>query len=130
MDGDRYGAYYEKLLRDGATSFYVIIRPHPFMTERDVSLIERGDFTIEELHPEIARLGRRPKPGTHWTYLLESFEVDREHHADSELFADHAKNYESQVFDDFETLMKHCRDKFQIAEGDFKKSWKTNYPPR
>jgi hypothetical protein len=128
MGGDVNGAYYERLLRQGSTSFYVIIRPRRFMTERYSELVDKGQFTMEELHPEVTRLGRRPQPGTLWTYELESFEVDREHHENSESFNDHARDYESQVFDDFESLMKYCEDRFQISERDFKKSWQTNYP--
>ena len=128
INGDKSGAYYERPLRNGSASLYVILRPRRYMTERDSDLVERGQFTVEELHPEVVRLGRQPQPGTLWIYEVESFEVDREHHGNPESFNDHANNYDLQVFDDFEDLMAYCKGRFQVSEGDFKKSWETNYP--
>jgi hypothetical protein len=130
VDGDMTGAYYERSVNDGATSLYVIIRPRRYLTERDVQLIESGQLSIEDLHPEVRRLGRVPRPDTLWLYELESFEVDREHHEDQETFNDHAKNYAAKVFDDFGDLIEYCKQTFQISGRDFKKRSATHYPER
>jgi hypothetical protein len=126
--GDEQGAFYERILNDGAASLYVIVRPRRYMTDRDVRLVESGQFSIEELHPQVRRLGREPRPDTLWIYEVEAFEVDRAHHQNQETFADNARTYTSTVFDDFDDLMDYCGQTFGISPRDFKKSWETRYP--
>jgi hypothetical protein len=129
VEGDMSGAFCERPLRGGAASLYVIIRPRRYMTERDAELIAKGKFSIEELHPEVRRLGRQPPPDTLWLDEVESFEVAREHHENQETFNDNAGNYVAEVFDDFVRLLEYCQAKFQISERDFTRSGATNYPP-
>lgn len=126
--GDEQGAFYERVLDDGAASLYVIVRPRRYTTDRDERLRESGPFSDEELHPQVGRLGREPRPGTLWIYEVESFEVDRDHHGDQETFADNARSYTSEVFDDFNDLMDYCEHTFRMSPRDFRTSWETRYP--
>ncbi|MEV0361089.1 hypothetical protein [Nocardia fusca] len=128
MEGDLDGAFFERILGSGATSFYLIIRPRRYLTARDHELIDQGTFSLEELHPEVLRLGRLPPAGTLWLYELESFKVGREHHDDQETFNDNATDYRSAVFDNLSTLLDHCQNEFGVSASDFKTSDATHYP--
>lgn len=127
-EGDPDGAFFERALDDGATSFHLIIRPRRYLTARDQELIDQGTFTLEDLHPEVLRLGRIPSSETLWLYELESFTVGREHHDDQEAFNDNAADYRSAVFDDLSTLLDHCQKEFGVSASDFKKREATHYP--
>jgi hypothetical protein len=128
MEGNMEGAFFERILDGGATSFYLIVRPRRYLTARDRELIDQGHFSLEELHPEVPRLGRTPAPDSLWLYELESFKVAREHHSDSDAFNDNATDYSSQIFDDVASLLDHCEKEFGVSASDFKNSAATNYP--
>lgn len=128
MAGDLDGAFFERALDGGATSLFLIIRPRRYLTARDQELIDRGTFTLEDLHPEVLRLGRIPSPETHWLYELESFKVAREHHGDEEAFNDNAVGYRSVVFDELSTLLDHCQREFGVSASDFTRREATHYP--
>jgi hypothetical protein len=128
MEADPDGAFFERSLDGGATSFYLIIRPRPYLTARDRELIDQGVLSLEELHPEVLRLGRTPSPETRWLYEVESFKVGREYHDDQEVFNDHATDYRSEVFDNLSTLLDHCQKEFGVAASDFRKRDATHYP--
>jgi hypothetical protein len=128
MEGDLDGAFFERSVGDGAIFFYLIIRPKRYLRVRDQELIDQGHFSLEDLHPEVLRLGRIPSSDTLWLYELESFKVDCEHHGDQETFNDNAKDYRSEVFDNLSTLLDHCQNKFGISASDFKKREATHYP--
>jgi hypothetical protein len=127
MEGDMDGAFFERILDGGLTSFYLIIRPRPYLTARDQELIDQGHFSLEDLHPELLRLGRTPPSGTLWLYELESFKVAREHHGNQEAFNDNATNYSSEVFDTLSALLDHCQQEFGVSASDFRKRAATHY---
>ena len=128
LQGDMNGAFYERPIRNGSASLYLIIRPKRYMTDRDRELVEQGHFSIDELNPGIKLLGRYPHPDTLWLYEVESFEVNREHHENQEVFSDNANKYNCLVFDNYDEMMKYCREEFSVSAEDFRKSWSTNYP--
>lgn len=128
MEGDLDGAFFEKIIDGGTTSFYLIIRPRRYLTARDQELIGQGNFSLEDLHPEVSRLSGIPASGTLWLYELESFKVGREHQDDQEAFNDNATDYRSEVFDDLSILLDHCEKEFGVSASDFKKSEATHYP--
>lgn len=128
MEGGSDGAFFERVIEDGAASFYLIVHPRRYLTARDQSLIDQGQLSLEELHPEVARLGRPPAPGTLWLYELEAFEVLRIHHGDQESFNDNATAYRSAVFDDVQALLAYCQQEFGVSASDFRKRDATNYP--
>src|SRR5262245_53996442 len=126
MEGNMEGAFFERILDEGETSFYLIIRPRRYLTARDQELIDQGRFSLEELHPEVLRLGRTPSPATPWLYELESFKVGRAHHDDQEAFNDNATDYRSEVYDNLSALLEHCQKEFGVSASDFKKIDATN----
>jgi|KBSMisStandDraft_5_1062788.scaffolds.fasta_scaffold70833_2 hypothetical protein len=128
LQSDAHGAWYERPAALGRPALYVTLRAKRYMTERDHKWVEKGQFTIEELHPLVRQLAVLPPPDTLWLYEVESFEVDQEHHTDQETFIDHKESIKSAVFSDFDAAMDYCRRTFQLAMSDFKKRSQTNYP--
>lgn len=128
MEGNMDGAFFERILDGGLTSFYLIVHPRPYLTARDQELIDQGHFSLEDLHPEVLRLGRAPPSDTLWLYELESFKVAREHHRNQEAFNDNATDYRSEVFDNLSALLDHCQKEFGVSASDFRKRAATHYP--
>lgn len=128
MEADSDGAFFESIVDDGAASFYLIVRPKPYLTGRDQELIDLGHFSLEGLYPEVLRLSRTPSSETNWLYDLESFKVAREHHDDQEAFNDNATDYRSEIFDDLSTLLDHCQQEFGVSASDFRRREATHYP--
>jgi hypothetical protein len=110
-------------------SQYITIWPSRYLTEKDLDLIEKGIYTLEELYgSKIKLLGHIPDPNTSWLYELESFKVERKFHCDSETFNDNRTDAEKFIFDDYNILMEFCKKKYGITIKDFKNSMDTNMP--
>jgi hypothetical protein len=125
-DGTR--AFLERLTSGGECSRYVIISARPFLTEKERWRIGRGDFTLEELYPYLARLDAPPTEGTRWLYEVLSYEVLREHHRDQVTFADHTMNFSSRRFSSFDATMRYVQETFGADMSEFRKEWQTNMP--
>jgi hypothetical protein len=130
MRADDSAAFCEIPLSDGSGSTYVIMRARRYLEESDVSMMERGIFSFEEMYPELKDLGYRPPDENFWIYRVESFDVAKEHHVDQEVFADYSQNYKQVVFVTFDTSLAYCQREFGISLENFKKRWETNYPDR
>jgi hypothetical protein len=129
LPADAHGSWYERPAATGRPAFYLVLRAKRYMPGRFREFVEKGQFTIEELHPQVTRLPEPPPPDTLWLYEVESYEVDQVHHTDQETFIGHARNFKSVVFADFDAAMDYCRRTFQLSMSDFKKRSETHYPP-
>lgn len=129
------GAYCEINIDQGCGARFVIIRPKayfpPETVDREIELINKGVVTLEEVYPDVIRLGYVPdRMKTFWLYNLNVCDVDRKYleDSDSEIFAANVKRDEYYAFDDFYECMDFIKKEFGVNERDFKKDWETNYP--
>lgn len=121
-------AYCELPLANGHTSQFLIVHARSFMDERDVELIEKGQFSKGELYPELEHMKTQPDENCHWLYCLQSFKVDRgDLESQEKLFAS-SYDYGKAWFSDFSDLLSHCRANYSVTPGDFKNEWETSYP--
>ena len=131
----RDGSYCELDLDDGKTTRFIVIRVKPYMQdddyERECQLVELGVYTWEGMYPEIEKLGYMPdRNKVFWLYNVYVDDIEKEFlvDSDSEVFAMNAKNCKLFAFDDFYKCMAFLKEKYHVAEKDFKKEWETNYP--
>jgi len=129
------GSYSELDIDGGKSSRFVIIRPKPYFPQetidREMEFIQKGILTLEDIYPDIARLGYVPeRKDTFWLYNVNVCEIDKVYldESDSEVFAANLKRDEYYTFDDFYKCIDFVEKNFGVGERDFKKDWETNYP--
>ncbi|ATY91956.1 hypothetical protein PEC301296_40960 [Pectobacterium carotovorum subsp. carotovorum] len=129
------GSYCEVDINEGKGTRFIIIRPKAYFPqdtiERDIDLIKKGISTLEDLYPDVIRLGYIPdRLETFWLYNLNVCDIDKVYleDSDSEVFAANVKYDEYYTFDDFYKCMDFVKKEFGVNEKDFKKDWETSYP--
>ncbi|MBA0211412.1 hypothetical protein ACLEE6_16695 [Lonsdalea quercina] len=129
------GAYCEIDIDEGKGTRFIIIRPRAYFpsdsVDRKIELIDKGIMSIEEMYPEINKLGYIPdRLKAFWLYNLNVCDIDKIYleDSDSEVFAANVKYDEYYTFDDFYKCMDFIKKEFGVSEKDFKKDWETSYP--
>ncbi|UVO07435.1 hypothetical protein LW347_16365 [Pectobacterium polonicum] len=129
------GAYCEIDIDEGIGTRFIIIRPKAYFPqdaiERDMDFINKGILTLEEVYPDVIRLGYVPdRLKVFWLYNVNVCDIDKVYleDSDSEVFAANVKYDEYYTFDDFYKCMDFVKKEFGVSEKDFKKDWETSYP--
>lgn len=109
-------------------SQFLVIYARSYMGERDAELIEKGQFTKEELYPELEHMETQPNENCRWLYCLQSFKVNREDLESQEKLFANSYDYGKAWFSDFSNLLSYCGTKYSVSPSDFKNEWETSYP--
>ncbi len=133
LRGDKIkGAYCEVSIDNGLKSRYVIIRPKPYDAEINRHRFKIAGIEIEDIQPGwshlLRLLGRDPKHGVPWIYLVQTFVVDGKFQGNQSSLIKHMQDFLEYAFDDINDVLDFCEEKFDVSATDFGKDWETNYP--
>lgn len=117
---DSLKAFCEIPLANADASEFLIVYARSFVEERDVGLIEKGQFTKEEFHPELELMETQPDENCRWLYCLQSFKVDREDLESQEKLFANSYDYGETWFSDFSDLLSYCGTNYSVTPADFK----------